>query len=62
MTRRTLTPAHDLTPTADTISYENSENKDTLIETEDTDVSAEEYNITLTVDSLDDTERSQIAL
>jgi len=61
MTRRTLTPAHDLTPTADTISYNDSETNETSIDTDDTDVSAEEYNITLTVDSLDDTERSQIA-
>ena len=61
MTRRTLTPAHDLTPTADTIRYDDSETNNTPIDTDDTDVSAEEYNITLTVDSLDDTERSQIA-
>jgi len=61
MTRRTLTPAHDLTPTADTIRYDDSETNNAPIDTDDTDVSAEEYNITLTVDSLDDTERSQIA-
>ena len=61
MTRRTLTPAHDLTPTADTISYEDSENKETPIEQEDTDVPAEQYNITPRVDLLDTTERSQIA-
>ena len=61
MTRRTLTPAHDLTPTADTISYEDSETDDTPIEQADTDVPAEQYNITPTLDSLDNTERSQIA-
>jgi len=79
MTRRTLTPAHDLTPTADTVRYEDNETNNTSIETEDTDVSAEQYNISPTVsdvlrrsdteatsrsrevDSLDDTERSQIA-
>jgi hypothetical protein len=61
MTRRTLTPAHDLTPTADTISYEDSETDDTPIEETDTDVPAEQYNITPTLDSLDTTERSQIA-
>jgi len=61
MTRRTLTPAHDLTPTADTISYEDSERNDTSIEQADTDVSAETYNITPRVALLDDTERSQIA-
>ena len=61
MTRRTLTPAHDLTPTADTISYKDSENKETSIEEADTDVPAEQYNITPRVDLLDTTERSQIA-
>jgi len=61
MTRRTLTPAHDLTPTADMVRYEDSETNNTPINTEDTDVSAEQYNITPTLDSLDDTERSQIA-
>jgi len=61
MTRRTLTPAHDLTPTADTIRYDDSETNNTPIDEVDTDVSAEQYNISPTLDSLDDTERSQIA-